>query len=260
MRISANRLRVFLYRAQPSFFSSAATVLCSFICRCPLRVFSTFHNSFNHFSTLIMARLRLGLIPRYADIALYFLLEPPAGIFYISLFPYICLDLPNRFIHLFGKHPNMVYLFNHQGGLSLHYCDSPISRYFICLIFFIFRGQPPSTMIISLPRRPLGFHFLHFLHLLYFRPKIDFGARNALFRPKSLLGPKGLHFHQNPIGFISIRGMGTEKCTFAQKVHFGAQSRKKCKNAILEPKSDFWSKNRFFGHHGGQMAKKITGM
>ena len=195
MRISANRLRVFLYRAQPSFFSSAATVLCSFICRCPLRVFSTFHNSFNHFSTLIMARLRLGLIPRYADIALYFLLEPPAGIFYISLFPYICLDLPNRFIHLFGKHPNMVYLFNHQGGLSLHYCDSPISRYFICLIFFIFRGQPPSTMIISLPRRPLGFHFLHFLHLLYFRPKIDFGARNALFRPKSLLGPKGLHFH-----------------------------------------------------------------
>ena len=91
-------------------------------------------------------------------------------------------------------------------------------------------------------------------------PKIDFGAQNALFRSKSLLGPKGLHFHQNSIGFISIRGMGTEKCTFAPKVHFGAQNRKKCKNTILEPKSDFWSKNHLFGYHGGQVANLATCM
>ena len=55
-------------------------------------------------------------------------------------------------------------------------------------------------------------------------PKIDFGVQNALFRPKSLLGQKGLHFYQNSIRFISIRGMGTQKCTFAQKLHFGAKN------------------------------------
>ena len=54
--------------------------------------------------------------------------------------------------------------------------------------------------------------------------------------------------------------MGTGKCTFAQKVHFGAQNRKRCKNAILEPKSDFRSKNHFFGRHGGQVANLATCM
>ena len=91
-------------------------------------------------------------------------------------------------------------------------------------------------------------------------PKIVFGAQNALFGPKSLLGQKGLHFHQSSIGFISIRGMGTEKCTLAPKVHFGAKNRKRCKNTILEPESDFWSKNHFFGRHGGQVANLATCM
>ena len=45
-------------------------------------------------------------------------------------------------------------------------------------------------------------------------PKTDFGRRNALFRPKSLFGQKGPHFHSFSIGFISIRGMGTQKCIF----------------------------------------------
>ena len=61
-------------------------------------------------------------------------------------------------------------------------------------------------------------------------PKTDFGRLNALFRPKTLLGQKGLHFHQFPIGFISIRGMGAQKCTFSQKTPFWAQSRKKSEN------------------------------
>ncbi len=77
-------------------------------------------------------------------------------------------------------------------------------------------------------------------------PKIDFGAQNALFRPKSPLGQKGLHFDQNSIRFISIRGMGTGKCTFAQKVHFGAQITKSAKirfwsqKVIFGAKSPFW--------------------
>ena len=70
-------------------------------------------------------------------------------------------------------------------------------------------------------------------------PEIDFGAQNALFRPKSLLGQKGLHFDQNSIGFISIRGMWTQKCIFARKVHSGTQ------NAFLDPKCIFDSKSRF---------------
>ena len=53
-------------------------------------------------------------------------------------------------------------------------------------------------------------------------PEIDFGPRNALFRPKSLLGQKGLHFHSFSIGFISIRGMGAQKCTFSRKMPFWA--------------------------------------
>ena len=62
-------------------------------------------------------------------------------------------------------------------------------------------------------------------------PKTDFGRRNALFRPETLLGQKGLHFHQFSIGFISIRGMGAQKCTFSQKTPFWVQSRKKSENA-----------------------------
>ena len=41
--------------------------------------------------------------------------------------------------------------------------------------------------------------------------------------------------------------MGTGKCTFAQKVRFGAQKRQKCKNVILEPKSDFGVQIAFWG-------------
>ena len=104
------------------------------------------------------------------------------------------------------------------------------------------------------PKVPFGLTFR------ILSPKIDFGPQNALFRPKSLLGQKGLHFHQYSIGFISIRGMGTGKCTFSQKVHFGVQKRKKCKNAILERKSDFGSKNPLFGDPGGQVAILATCM
>ena len=89
------------------------------------------------------------------------------------------------------------------------------------------------------------------------RPEIDYGARNALLRPQSLLGQKGLHFHEKSIGFISIRGMGTQKCTFAQKVHFGAQKRKKCKKGDSGAKKSFWSKNRFLGAPGGPMLKTL---
>ena len=78
-------------------------------------------------------------------------------------------------------------------------------------------------------------------------PEIDFGAQNALFRPKSLLGQKGLHFHQNSIGFISIRGMGTQKCIFAQKVHFCAQNAFSDPKCILSPKVVFEQNFHFFG-------------
>jgi len=91
-------------------------------------------------------------------------------------------------------------------------------------------------------------------------PKIDFGAQNALFSPKSLLDQKGLHFHQNSIGFISIRAMGTQKCIFSQKVHFCAQNallRPKC---VLEQKSDFGSQNPLFGVRPAPEAKRGEGM
>ena len=53
-------------------------------------------------------------------------------------------------------------------------------------------------------------------------PKSDSGAQNALFAHNRFLRPKGINFHQYPIGFISIRGMGTEKYTSAHAIHFGS--------------------------------------
>ena len=74
-------------------------------------------------------------------------------------------------------------------------------------------------------------------------PKTDFGAQNALFRPKSLFGQKGLHFHSFPIGFISIRGMGAPKGTFSQKMPFWAQNRKKSENAQFGWMNAFLGRN-----------------
>ncbi len=81
-------------------------------------------------------------------------------------------------------------------------------------------------------------------------PEIYFGPQNALFRPKSLLGQKGLHFHQKSIGFISIRAMGTQKCifrkkcTFAPKMHFCAQNAFWSKKVILGAKIHFLGSGR----------------
>ena len=91
------------------------------------------------------------------------------------------------------------------------------------------------------PKVPFGLTFR------ILSPKIDFGPQNALFRPKSLLGQKGLHFHQYSIGFISIRGMGTGKCTFSQKVHCGVQKRKKCKMRFWSEKVILGAKIHFLG-------------
>ena len=78
-------------------------------------------------------------------------------------------------------------------------------------------------------------------------PNLHFWLRNALFSTKSPLGQKGLGFHQNSIGFISIRGMGTQKCLFPHKLHLGAESallRPKC---VLGQKVFFGAKIHFLG-------------
>ena len=84
--------------------------------------------------------------------------------------------------------------------------------------------------------------------LLNFRilgPDLHFGSEMH-FLAKNAFGPKRAGLHQNSIGLISIRGMGTQKCffrkkcTLAPKMHFCAQNSfwsKKC----------FWSKNPLFG-------------
>ena len=79
--------------------------------------------------------------------------------------------------------------------------------------------------------------------LLIFRilgPNLHFWLRNALFSTKSPLGQKGLGFHQNSIGFISIRGMGTQKCIFRKKGTWAPKVRFCAQNA-------FWSKKVLFG-------------
>ena len=100
--------------------------------------------------------------------------------------------------------------------------------------------QSDVNFLVTFAKSALLGPTMHFgLTFRILGPEIDFGAQNALFSPKSLLGQKGLHFHQNPIGFISIRAMGTQKCIFSQKEHFCAQKsllRPKC---VLAPKSDF---------------------
>ncbi len=101
-------------------------------------------------------------------------------------------------------------------------------------------------------------HFGYIFRIL--SQEIDSAAQNALFRPKSPLGQKGLHFHQNSIGFISIRAMGTQKCIFSQKEHFCAQNALLCPKCVLEPKSDFWSKNPLFGVRPAPEAKRGEGM
>ena len=114
--------------------------------------------------------------------------------------------------------------------------------------FSIRKAEAVVNFLVTFAKKALLGPKMHFGSIFAFwAPKIDSGAQNALFRPKSPLGQKGLHFDQNSIGFISIRGMGTQKCIFPQKVHFGARNallRPKC---VLEPKSDFWSKNPLFG-------------
>ncbi len=107
--------------------------------------------------------------------------------------------------------------------------------------FSILQAEAVVNFLVPFAKKALLGPKMHFgIIFRILSPKIDFGARNALFRPKSLLGPKGLHFHKKSIGFISIRGLGTQKCIFAQKVHFGAQSRKKCKNAWMEERIIFF--------------------
>ena len=91
-------------------------------------------------------------------------------------------------------------------------------------------------------------------------PKVQFSRRNALLGAESLFGSKGVKFHQETIGFISIRGMGAEKCTFCSKVHFGAKSALLVPKCVLGPKSSFWSRNPLFGDPVGQVAILVTCM
>ena len=107
-------------------------------------------------------------------------------------------------------------------------------------LFCIRQVQPDVNFLVTFAKKALLGPKMHFGAIFrILGPEIDFGAQNTLFRPKSLLGQKGLHFDQNSIGFISIRGMGTQKCIFAQKVYFCAQ------NAFLGPKCIFEPKSRF---------------
>ena len=127
---------------------------------------------------------------------------------------------------------------------------------------FCFRYvQSDVNFLVTFAKSALSGPKMHFGHIFrILSPKIDFGAQNTLLGPKSLLGQKGLHFDQTAIRFISIRGMGTQKCVFSQKVHFGTKNtllRPKC---ILEPKSDFWSKNPLFGVRPRPEAKMGGGM
>ncbi len=100
-------------------------------------------------------------------------------------------------------------------------------------------------------------------------PKMHVGYIFRILSPKSILELKMHFFAQNrfwakrgsifikvPLVLSASAAWGRKsaflrkKCTFAPKMHFCAQ------NAFLEQKSDFGSKNRFFGLHGGQEAKK----
>ena len=90
--------------------------------------------------------------------------------------------------------------------------------------------------------------------------KVTFPRRNALLGPKSLFGPKGVNFHQESIGFTSIRGMVTKKCILGTKMHFCAKRALWAPKCVFERKSGFWSKNLLFGMPVGQVAKKITCM
>ena len=80
-----------------------------------------------------------------------------------------------------------------------------------------------------------------------FAPKMPFTRRNALLGPKSLFVPKGVGFHQETIGFISIRAMGAEKCTFVSKMHFGAKVHFWLQSAFWSSFGAFGSKNPLFG-------------
>ena len=114
--------------------------------------------------------------------------------------------------------------------------------------FYIRKAEAVVNFLVTFVKKALLGPEMHFgIIFRILSPKIDFGAQNALLRPKSLLGPKGLHFHQNSIGFISIRGMGTQKCNLSQKVHFGARNELLRSKCVSEPKSDFGSKNQLFG-------------
>ncbi len=106
--------------------------------------------------------------------------------------------------------------------------------------------QSDVNFLVTFAKSALSGPKMHFGPIFrILSPKIDFGAQNALFRPKSLLDQKGLHFHQNSIGFISIRGMGTQKCIFrkkctlAPKMHFCTQNAFWSQKVILESKVHF---------------------
>ena len=100
-----------------------------------------------------------------------------------------------------------------ESRFSFRQAEAVVNFFAICINEWLFGPEIPF-----LPK------------ILLLGPKTDFGPRNALFRPKTLFGQKGLHFHQFSIGFISIRGMGAQKCTFSQKTPFRPQSRKKSEN------------------------------
>ena len=90
--------------------------------------------------------------------------------------------------------------------------------------------------------------------------KGTFSRRNATLGPESLFGPKGVNFHQESIGFISIRAMGTKKCILSSKVHFFAKSELWGQKCVLGAEMHFWAKKCTFGVRPRPEAISARGM